>query len=651
MTMDKKTRYIVEVVDNATSNVNKIGGATTKLSDTFSSLREKIANCLPTMDKLTERSFKFNQLNDMLSNLSSSLTRLSQPAATFEIAMRKANTMAGKGAEDYARLKDKIDELSASVPIARELLAEGLYQAISNGVPENNWIDYLNASARSSVGGVANLGEVVTVTSTLIKNYGLTWDKARTIQDKIQTTAKNGVTSFEQLAHALPRVSGNAAELGVEIDELMGAFATLTGVSGNTNEVATQVSALMTSLVKPTNEATKMAKALGVEFNAGSIRAAGGLAPFLSQLDEAVQRYSQRTGELKQTVYGNLFGSVEALKAITPLTGQLSDKFTDNITAMASSSGAIDEAFSQMAGTTESWAQMMTNRLAGVGDAIYGFMGRGLPVLQFTVALGQTIGGLAPAVSFLGGVISKFGVVAKVATAIQWAWNVALTANPIGVVVMAVAALIGGIVLCWNKFAGFRAFLITMWDTIKQFGSILKDFVLDRITGIINGVGKLGKAIALLFKGKFSEAWSVAKEGAKDFTGITAATKALQSAKGVVSGIGDKYATTLEQERKKDAKKEEAKSEQSGATLLPTAMTTPTMGSSGGYGVSGSISSSQGKSSSSTGSGIKQVTITIDKLVESFTINTTNLREDIRKVKQIVADTLIEAVNDVNYSM
>ena len=65
--------------------------------------------------------------------------------------------------------------------LAREELANGLYQVVSNGVPEDNWIDYLNASARSAVGGIADVGEVVKVTSTIIKNYGLEWDAARDI--------------------------------------------------------------------------------------------------------------------------------------------------------------------------------------------------------------------------------------------------------------------------------------------------------------------------------------------------------------------------------------------------------------------------------------------------------------------------------------
>ena len=71
---------------------------------------------------------------------------------------------------------------------------------------------------------MSNLRQVVKVTSTIIKNYGLEWSNAGEIQDKIQLTAKNGVTSFEQMAWALPRVTAQASTLGVTIDELMGIF-------------------------------------------------------------------------------------------------------------------------------------------------------------------------------------------------------------------------------------------------------------------------------------------------------------------------------------------------------------------------------------------------------------------------------------------
>lgn len=231
-----------------------------------------------------------NQGVDAVRNLSGVLGGLTEESRGFSAAMNAANTMAGKSGEDFAKLKDKVAELSKTLPVAREELANGLYQVISNGVPEDNWISYLEKSAKASVGGIADLGETVKVTSTVIKNYGLSLDEAGAVQDKIQLTAKNGVTSFEQLAQALPRVTSNAATLGVSIDELMATFSTLTGVSGNTNEVATQLAAVFTALVKPSSQVTQMAQKMGIEFNAASIKAAGGMQNFLVQLDASVKK-------------------------------------------------------------------------------------------------------------------------------------------------------------------------------------------------------------------------------------------------------------------------------------------------------------------------------------------------------------------------
>ena len=216
-----------------------------------------------------------------IENLKGMVSGLVAPFAGFEQAMAKANTMANKSGADFKALEGQIKSLGNEIPILRDEIAGGLYQVISNGVPEDNWIDYLKKSTKAAVGGVADLGQTVTVTATLIKNYGMSWDAAGAIQDKIQMTAKNGVTSFEQLAQALPRVSGSASQLGVQMNELMAVFATNTGVTGNTAEVSTQLAAVLNSLIKPTSEATAAADAMGIRFDAASVKACGGFRNFL----------------------------------------------------------------------------------------------------------------------------------------------------------------------------------------------------------------------------------------------------------------------------------------------------------------------------------------------------------------------------------
>lgn len=375
-----------EKVVTATTAVDNLRRVVDEAKGSAGALQEQLINTNQIVEK-------WNNVSNAIGQLSSVLNDFTAESRSFGGAMAAANTMAGKSGDDFAKLKDQVAELSHEVPVVREELANGLYQVISNGVPENNWITFLDKSARASVGGIADLGETVKVTSTIIKNYGLDWNAAGSIQDKIQLTAKNGVTSFEQLAQALPRVTSQASTLGVSIDELMATFSTLTGVSGNTAEVSTQLAAIFTALIKPSSEAAEMAQQMGIQFDAASIKAAGGMEQFLQQLGKSVQEYSKSSGVLEQEVYGKLFGSAESLRALTPLMGNLSDKFSENVNAMKDSAGTIDNAFDIMASTGAAKLQLINNKLGEYSDMLQSSIGNVLPYIN--VAAQMTTGAAA----------------------------------------------------------------------------------------------------------------------------------------------------------------------------------------------------------------------------------------------------------------
>ena len=377
-----------DVVRKVSMDVDELRRVTDAATSASRNLAAELVN-------FNQRAERIRNISESVSQLSDTLNSLTEESRSFGGAMAAANTMAGKSGEEFDRLKEKVADLSKTVPVARDELANGLYQVISNGVPEDNWIEFLEKSSKASVGGIADLGETVKVTSTMIKNYGLEWDAAGEIQDKIQLTAKNGVTSFEQMAQALPRVSSQASNLGVGIDELMASFATLTGVSGNTAEVSTQLAAIFTALIKPSSEAAEMAQQMGIEFDAASIKAAGGMSNFIQQLDKDVKSYAKSSGMLEQEIYGKLFGSAEALRALTPLTNQLADKFKENIGAMADSTGTVDNAFDTMASTGKAKLQLLNNKLGEVSDAIQSTFGNALPYLNVSSQVLMSVSAVA----------------------------------------------------------------------------------------------------------------------------------------------------------------------------------------------------------------------------------------------------------------
>lgn len=417
--MAKEIKFNIKLTVDGTEQMISATTSVGNLRNVVDAAKSDIQKFNGVLVNFNQYVMKFQNINAAVSQIASAFNGVTEESRSFGAAMNVANTMAGKSGEDFSKLKDQVAELAKDIPMAREELANGLYQVISNSVPEDNWLTFLQKSAKASVGGIANLGEVVKVTSTVIKNYGLSWDAAGDIQDKIQLAAKNGVTSFEQLAQALPRVTGNAATLGVSIDELMATFSTLTGVSGNTAEVSTQLAAVFTALVKPSSEAGKMAEQMGISFNAASIKAAGGLQNFLADLDKNVKQYAQKSGMLEQEIYGKLFGSAESLRAIGPLTGQLAEKFNENISSMKDSAGTIEGAFSTVSSSTSAKLQILKNSITGITDIISKALAPALPVLNFSAQVGNSV----VAILALKKAVDTFTIAQKAASAASVVWR------------------------------------------------------------------------------------------------------------------------------------------------------------------------------------------------------------------------------------
>ncbi len=94
-------------------------------------------------------------------------------------------------------------------------------------------------------------------------------------------------------------------------------------------------------------------------------------------------------------------------------------------------------------------------------------------------------------------------------TAVQWLLNAALNANPIGVIVLAVAALVAALIWAWNNSETFRTIVTAAWDAIKaaiQFAweNVIKP-VFDAVWGFIRDV--LGPVFTWLWNEVIVPAW------------------------------------------------------------------------------------------------------------------------------------------------
>lgn len=278
-------------------------------------------------------------------------------AAAFETQMANVSTLLDGTATQIDQrineLSDDVLAISNQTGVASAELTDGLYQIISAVGDSEDAIVQMELAAKAAKAGGAETTDAINLLTAVTKGYNdVTGEAFQKASDLAFNTVKLGQTSFPELASSIGKVIPLSAALGVEQEELFGSFAALTGVTGSTAEVATQMKAVMSGLMSPTDDMTKALEALGYA-NANVALDSLGLQGTLEALGTTVGGDTQALAKL--------FSSVEAQTAILALAGAQSEDFARKTESMYQASGMTDTAFSAQTDTLEYTIQLIKN--------------------------------------------------------------------------------------------------------------------------------------------------------------------------------------------------------------------------------------------------------------------------------------------------
>ncbi len=269
--------------------------------------------------------------------------------------------------EKMREVADKLALSFGSLPVDQ---AKAMYKAVALGANDaTKATNFLTGANLLAVAGNADLELSANALGGALNAYHADFSQATAYSDALFTAMKMGNTTVQDLAASIGRVTSSAANLGVSIDEVLGAVSVMTNKGVAAAEAVSGLKEALANVVHPSADAKAEAARLGIKFTQTALRGKG-LQKFLQEITSS----SKFTADS----FSKLFTSVEGSNAIIQIaSGQMGD-YNSVMTAMGQKAGATKAGFDLMSqGLGFQKKKLEANKeilLATIGDAITPFV-------------------------------------------------------------------------------------------------------------------------------------------------------------------------------------------------------------------------------------------------------------------------------------
>lgn len=312
-------------------------------------------------------------------------------------------------------------------------------------------LDAIGRKATLVLGGlaVAGYGAVKSAEDVAVANARL----ATVLQDMGFAQATDRVTKY---AEALEMTTGVDAEVIKLTQAKLATFKNLTATVGQTGG----------AFDRATKAALDMAAAGFGEASSNAVQLGKALQDPIKGIT-ALSRSGITFNETQKAMIAQMVKSGDMLGAQNMILGAVEEQVGGTAAATVTATQKMSIAFNNVA---ESIGTILLPFVQKLSDAIV----KMTPWLQENanalVIVAGAVGGLAIAVKTLQFALDAVSVAIKVATGLQWLFNVALNANPIGLMVAGLAALVVGIKLAYDHFKPFADLVDRVVSGVKSLG-------------------------------------------------------------------------------------------------------------------------------------------------------------------------------------
>ena len=449
-------------------------------ADVVAKLKEQVEKSTLANDQ-NERSM--SKMRTQMNSAQTDINKTTNEIKDLESQMGKSATSSGKLGESVEDAGDK----------ARR--AEGGFTVLKGAIA-----NLAGNILTSAINGIQNLAGEAINSADALKKFESTMSFAGYDDSTISKAKDDMKTYADQTVYDLDTVANTTAQLAANgIQDYTG----LTQAAGNLNAVAGGNADTFKSVAMVLTQTAGAGKLTTENWNqlADAIPGASG------QLQEALQKNGAYTGNFRDAMAEGQITADAFNQAIMDLG------FTDAAQQAATSTSTFEGAMGNMqAAVTDGLMQIydaigsenVTGFINGISDAVskvippikdgISWLKDNLPTIApLLAAIAGALGGLlvAEKITALVTAFSAWKTATEGMTIAQRLLNVAMSANPIGIVLTLVGALVAGLVVLWNTNEGFRDAVMNAWQGIQ-------DFVGNAIQAIGDFFSNLGTTISQL---------------------------------------------------------------------------------------------------------------------------------------------------------
>lgn len=474
----------MKIDDQATAPLNKIKGAFNSLGSNLQTLGSSMSSTGAS-------------LGSIFLPLAGGIAIATASMMSFDSSMSNIGAVTGRTSDDLSEMRTEILNLADDSRAGPQAVVDSMYDIVGGVSNAATHMAILEQAIATSEAGQANLGGTTSALIGVMNSYAFSAEQAEYASNVLTRTVGMGVGTMDQFGAAMPGVTGLAASMGIEFEDLASAAAYLTTKGNTASAATTQLGGMMSALLNPNEKMKKALKGLGFESGRAAVAQLG-----------LVGTYRQLQDEFGQDAMGPLVGQVEALNGVTALATDGFETFSD--TFVAGIDGATEAArniqnldlSAKIDKLKSSFMVLAILSADTLKPALDGIVTAMLPVVdavkQFITENPELVRNLGMVViggaALATGLMALGGIISAVGTGVMALGSLfAFATSPIVLLSAAIAALVVSAQLGYP--GGISALLSDAATSAQQLGQIAKTIVVNGLISAATAAQQLGEIV------------------------------------------------------------------------------------------------------------------------------------------------------------